>query len=257
VEQTALLAHAKRTDRVRPAREGATLVSTPPLGLAPPEAHLSVGIKSMTRLPMTMFGFPSAERIPRRAELQAVIAEGALALPHFASLPVFRFSRKEYRPPSVFGFGRSLLTYINDGWGNPASSASGPTRKSARLNGMSGLPPTADVVGPPRQVRVVPIPDSCSAARSAATQSPRRRGRAWTCCAKTGRFKQNISTDSYGHRRAAYSKCRLACLARRRSIQCAASAPFALKNLRALLATDSNVRHASVAFNQAMAWLYH
>jgi hypothetical protein len=72
VEQTALLAHAKRTDRVRPAREGATLVSTPPLGLAPPEAHLSVGIKSMTRLPTTMFGFPSAERVPRRAELQAV-----------------------------------------------------------------------------------------------------------------------------------------------------------------------------------------
>jgi hypothetical protein len=56
---------------------------------------------------------------------------------------------------------------------------------------------------------------------------------------------------------AVYSKCRLACLARRRSIQCAARTPFALKNLRALLATDSNVRHASVAFNQAMAWLYH
>jgi hypothetical protein len=33
---------------------------------------------------------------------------------------------------------------------------SGQTRKSARLNGMSVLPPTADVVGPPRHVRVVP-----------------------------------------------------------------------------------------------------
>jgi hypothetical protein len=33
----------------------------------------------------------------------------------------------------------------------------GQTRKSARLNGMSVLPPTADVVGPPRRVRVVPI----------------------------------------------------------------------------------------------------
>src|SRR6266403_772939 len=32
----------------------------------------------------------------------------------------------------------------------------GQTRKSARLNGMSVLPPTADVVGPPRHVRVVP-----------------------------------------------------------------------------------------------------
>jgi|SRR6516225_4159062 len=74
---------------------------------------------------------------------------------------------------------------------------------------------------------------------------------------KTGRGKQNSSTDSYGHRRAAYSKGRLACLARRRSIQCAARTPFALKNLRAFLATDFNVRHASVAFNQAMAWLYH
>src|SRR5258707_10968050 len=29
------------------------------------------------------------------------------------------------------------------------------TRKSARLNGMSVLPPTADVVGPPRHVRKV------------------------------------------------------------------------------------------------------
>jgi hypothetical protein len=37
--------------------------------------------------------------------------------------------------------------------------ATGPTRKSARLNGMSVLPPTADVVRLPRHVRVVPIAD--------------------------------------------------------------------------------------------------
>jgi hypothetical protein len=35
-------------------------------------------------------------------------------------------------------------------------SAVGQTRKSAHLNGMSVLPTTADVVGPPRNVRVVP-----------------------------------------------------------------------------------------------------
>ena len=139
----------------------------------------------------------------------------------------------------------------------PRRSPEGQTRISGRVGVRSAHPPIAEVRRPQREVRLVPIPDSCSAARSAATQSPRRRGRARTCCAKTGRLKQNSSTDSYGHRRAAYSKCRLACLARRRSIQCAARAPFALKNLRALLATDSNVRHASVAFNQAMAWLYH
>ena len=34
-------------------------------------------------------------------------------------------------------------------------SVPGQTRKSARLNGMSVLPPTADVVAPPRHVRVV------------------------------------------------------------------------------------------------------
>src|ERR1700682_4236869 len=34
---------------------------------------------------------------------------------------------------------------------------SGQTRKSARLNGMSVLHQTADVVGPPRHVRVVPL----------------------------------------------------------------------------------------------------
>jgi hypothetical protein len=38
-------------------------------------------------------------------------------------------------------------------------SAPGQTRKSARLNGMSVLPPTADVVGPPRHVRIVPVAD--------------------------------------------------------------------------------------------------
>lgn len=38
-------------------------------------------------------------------------------------------------------------------------TASGQTRKSARLNGMSVLTPTADVVGSPRYVRVVPRGD--------------------------------------------------------------------------------------------------
>jgi len=60
-----------------------------------------------------------------------------------------------------------------------------------------------------------------------------------------------------GARRAAYFKCRLACLAGRRSIQFATRALVALKYLRALRATDSKVRHASVVFNQAMDWLYH
>jgi hypothetical protein len=36
----------------------------------------------------------------------------------------------------------------------------GQKRKSARLNGMSVLPPTADVGGPPQHVRVVPGTDS-------------------------------------------------------------------------------------------------
>jgi hypothetical protein len=38
-------------------------------------------------------------------------------------------------------------------------SALGQTRKSPRLNGMSVLPPTADVVGSSRHVRVVPKTD--------------------------------------------------------------------------------------------------
>ncbi len=38
-------------------------------------------------------------------------------------------------------------------------SGPGQTRKSNRLNGMSVLTPTADVVGPPRHVRVVPKGD--------------------------------------------------------------------------------------------------
>ena len=36
----------------------------------------------------------------------------------------------------------------------------GHTRKSALLNGMSVLPPTADVVGPPRHVSNVPKADA-------------------------------------------------------------------------------------------------
>jgi hypothetical protein len=51
----------------------------------------------------------------------------------------------------------------------------GQTRKSARLNGMSVLPSTADVVGPPRHVRVVPVSDSCTAANSNAIRSSRQR----------------------------------------------------------------------------------
>jgi hypothetical protein len=43
---------------------------------------------------------------------------------------------------------------------------SGQTRKSARLNGMSVLPPTADVVGPPRHFRVVPCVDGSGLART-------------------------------------------------------------------------------------------
>src|SRR6478672_9022731 len=43
-------------------------------------------------------------------------------------------------------------------------SGSGQSRKLARLNGMSVLPSTADVVGPPRHVRFVPTRDSCTAA---------------------------------------------------------------------------------------------
>ena len=39
----------------------------------------------------------------------------------------------------------------------PARVRSGRSRKLARLNGMSVLPSTADVVGPPRHVRSVPI----------------------------------------------------------------------------------------------------
>jgi hypothetical protein len=38
----------------------------------------------------------------------------------------------------------------------------GQTRKSVRLNGKSVLPPTADVDGPPRHVRVVPNCDMVS-----------------------------------------------------------------------------------------------
>src|SRR5712671_6691454 len=38
----------------------------------------------------------------------------------------------------------------------PLVSAQGRSRKLARLNGMSVLPSTADVVGPPRYVRFVP-----------------------------------------------------------------------------------------------------
>ena len=38
-------------------------------------------------------------------------------------------------------------------------SAPGQIRKSARLNSMSVLPPTADVVGPPRHVGIVPQAD--------------------------------------------------------------------------------------------------
>jgi hypothetical protein len=33
------------------------------------------------------------------------------------------FSLKNTAPPSVFRFGHSLLTYINDGWGNRLSPA--------------------------------------------------------------------------------------------------------------------------------------
>src|SRR6202140_3631314 len=40
----------------------------------------------------------------------------------------------------------------------------GQSRKLARLNGMSVLPSTADVVRPHRHVRFVPLPDSSTAA---------------------------------------------------------------------------------------------
>jgi hypothetical protein len=43
-------------------------------------------------------------------------------------------------------------------------SESGQTQKSARFTGMSVLPSTAGVVGPPRHVRKVPTTDSCTAA---------------------------------------------------------------------------------------------
>src|SRR5258705_6606896 len=59
----------------------------------------------------------------------------------------------------------------------PFVSAQGRSRKLARLNGMSVLPSTADVVGPPRHVRFVPVSDSCSAASSLTIRSPRRRVR--------------------------------------------------------------------------------
>ena len=39
-------------------------------------------------------------------------------------------------------------------------SGSGQSRKLARLNRMSVLPSTADVVGPPRHVRLVPTPEN-------------------------------------------------------------------------------------------------
>src|SRR3982075_3058393 len=52
-----------------------------------------------------------------------------------------------------------------------AKSDMGQTRKSARFTGMSVLPSTADVVGPPRHVRKVPNPEVGGLIRSR-----RRRG---------------------------------------------------------------------------------
>jgi len=44
----------------------------------------------------------------------------------------------------------------------------GSNSKSARFTGMSVLPSTADVVGPPRHVRKVPRRDSCGCSKTAA-----------------------------------------------------------------------------------------
>jgi len=44
----------------------------------------------------------------------------------------------------------------------PRMSAWGQSRKLARLKGMSVLPSTADVVGPPRHVRFVPEAEMAS-----------------------------------------------------------------------------------------------
>ena len=50
-------------------------------------------------------------------------------------------------------------------WPIAFSHSLGQTRKSARFTGMSVLPSTADVVGPPRHVRKVPRRDSCGVAK--------------------------------------------------------------------------------------------
>jgi hypothetical protein len=54
-----------------------------------------------------------------------------------------------------------------------ARSVLGQTRTSASLNGTSVLHSTADVVGPPQHVRVVPTTDLCTAAIASFIQSPR------------------------------------------------------------------------------------
>jgi len=51
----------------------------------------------------------------------------------------------------------------------------GQTRTSASLNGMSVLPSTADVVGPPQHVRVVPSHKVAALQPAAREQEPRGR----------------------------------------------------------------------------------
>ena len=111
--------------------------------------------------------------------------------------------------------------------------------------------PNSGLAALAREVRFGPIPEVVKL-----TRSPRRRGRARTGWAKQGVANKTAPPPMVTVERPILNAAQLAEHGDAQSnVLHALLLP--LNICEPLLATDSKVRHASVAFSHAMAWLYH